>query len=516
MAEDDLQLLVLGVARKSNDLHPVAQRWLNGFEHVGRGHEHHIRQVERRVQVIVAEREVLFGVEHFQQRGRRVAAKIGADLVDLVEHDQRVVRPGLLNRLDDSSGHRADVGPAVAAYFSLVVNATKTQPDEFAIERPRDRTAETGFAHARGPDQTENRTLRLLFDLAYGQRFDHALFDLFEPVMVLVQNLLGLLQVEVLLRVLRPRQRDHDVEPVAQRCRLGRVRVHAFELLQLAVDFLFDGLRHLALSHLFAVLRDVFGQLVALAQLLLDGLQLLAQVELALRAVDLALGLRVDLLLDGQHFDLFGQKLIDAVQPRGHIQLLQHCLRVFDFKLQVRRGQVGQPRRVLDRRDDGHHFGRDVLAQPDGLFERRPDVARQRFELQVLLGRILFQLFDARLEVALVVFDVVDLRARDALHQDADAPVWQLQHAHNDRHRPRVEKVALPRLLFVGVSLRREHDHAVFGQRLVDGADRTFAADEQRHDHEREDHDVAQRQHRQSLGDLDLFFGAFWRRLFFF
>jgi hypothetical protein len=66
------------------------------------------------------------------------------------------------------------------------------------------------------------------------------------------------------------------------------------------------------------------------------------------------------------------------------------------------------------------------------------------------------------------------------------------------------------------IPLRREHDHAVFGQRLIDGADRTLAADEQRNDHERKDHDVAQRQHRQRFRDLDLFFGAFRRQLFFF
>jgi hypothetical protein len=50
-------------------------------------------QVERHVEVVVAERVVLLGIEHFEERRRRVAADaVGTDLVDLVEHEHRVVR----------------------------------------------------------------------------------------------------------------------------------------------------------------------------------------------------------------------------------------------------------------------------------------------------------------------------------------------------------------------------------------------------------------------------------------
>ena len=50
-------------------------------------------EVELDVEVVVAERVVLGRVEHLEQGRRRVAAPIGADLVDLVEHDHRVHRP---------------------------------------------------------------------------------------------------------------------------------------------------------------------------------------------------------------------------------------------------------------------------------------------------------------------------------------------------------------------------------------------------------------------------------------
>ena len=44
----------------------------------------------------------------------------------------------------------------------------------------------------------------------------------------------------------------------------------------------------------------------------------------------------------------------------------------------------------------------------------------------------------------------------------------------------------------------------MLAQRFINRADRPLARNEQRHDHERIDHDVAQRQQRQLAGDLQL------------
>ena len=60
----------------------------------------------------------------------------------------------------------------------------------------------------------------------------------------------------------------------------------------------------LAFVRLVLELRDLLAELVALAELRLDRLQLLAQEELALAPVHLALGLRGDLLLHREHLEL--------------------------------------------------------------------------------------------------------------------------------------------------------------------------------------------------------------------
>ena len=52
-------------------------------------------EVELDVEVVVEERVVLLGVEHLEQRRRRIAAEVDRHLVDLVEQEDRVARAGL-------------------------------------------------------------------------------------------------------------------------------------------------------------------------------------------------------------------------------------------------------------------------------------------------------------------------------------------------------------------------------------------------------------------------------------
>ena len=67
-------------------------------------------------------------------------------------------------------------------------------------------------------------------------------------------------------------------------------------------------------------------RVVPLAQLLLDGLQLLAQVKLALALRKLALHLRLDASAQLHQFQLAGQVAVHFVQPRLAIGLLEQFL----------------------------------------------------------------------------------------------------------------------------------------------------------------------------------------------
>ena len=111
------------------------------------------------IQVVVPEGGVLFGIQSFEQRRSRIAAEVASDLVDFVEHEDRIFGLGPANALDDLSRQRADVSAPMAANLGLVVHAAQRDADELASQRARDRLAQRGLAHARRSDEAEDRAL---------------------------------------------------------------------------------------------------------------------------------------------------------------------------------------------------------------------------------------------------------------------------------------------------------------------------------------------------------------------
>ena len=91
---------------------------------------------------MVLEPAVLLRIEHLEQRRGGIAAEVLAELVDLVEQEQRVRGAGLLQIGDDLAGERADIGAAVAANLGLVADAAQRLAAELAAGGARDRTAQ--------------------------------------------------------------------------------------------------------------------------------------------------------------------------------------------------------------------------------------------------------------------------------------------------------------------------------------------------------------------------------------
>jgi hypothetical protein len=116
---------------------------------------------------VIHEHVVLFGIEHFEQRRRRIAAEIHRHLVDFVQHEDRVLGAGLLHHLDDLAGQRADVGAAMAADLGFVAHAAERHADELAAGGLRDRHPERGLADAGRSDEAEDRTLGILDQAAH-------------------------------------------------------------------------------------------------------------------------------------------------------------------------------------------------------------------------------------------------------------------------------------------------------------------------------------------------------------
>ena len=231
---------------------------------------------------------VLRRVEDLEQGRARVAAPVGADLVDLVEHDHRVHRLRVLERADQAPGEGADVGAAVAADLGLVADAAQRHAHELAPGRAGDRLADRGLAGSRRADQGEDRAgaaalvgeAALAAQAADGDVLGDPVLDVLEAGVVGVEHLARRDRVEPLVGALAPGDAEQPVEVGADHRRLAARLAHPLEPPELALGLLADGVGHRRLLDLRPVLVDDRG--VVLAELLADRLHLLAQEVLAL------------------------------------------------------------------------------------------------------------------------------------------------------------------------------------------------------------------------------------------
>ena len=182
----DVEFFFSRVAGEFDDLHAIAERFRDGVHPVRGSDESDLGQVEWHVQIVVAERGVLFRVEHFHQCRRRVSAEVAAEFVDFVEHQDGVVCFRAFDALDDLSGQCADVRAAMATDLGFIVHAPERDADELASERASDGFAQRSFADTWRSDKAKDGTFHSRLQLFHRQVIENPLFDLFEVVVILV------------------------------------------------------------------------------------------------------------------------------------------------------------------------------------------------------------------------------------------------------------------------------------------------------------------------------------------
>ena len=153
--------------------------------------------------------------------------------------------------------------------------------------------------------------------LQHGQVIQDAVLHLFQIVVIFVQNLGRALHVHLRARGDVPGQVGHPLQVGARHAVFRRCRRHARQPVQLAHGLGLHFFGHAGGFQLFAQFLDIALRIVALAQFLLDGLQLLAQIELALALRKLALHLRLDLPAQFEQFQFARQVAVDLVQARA-------------------------------------------------------------------------------------------------------------------------------------------------------------------------------------------------------
>ena len=120
---------------------------------------------------MVLETEVLSRVQDFEQRRRRVPAEVRGHLVDFVQHENRILRAGLLHTLKNLAGKGADVSPAMAADFGFIAYAAERKANKFTASGLGDRHAERRLPHAGRSDEAEYGSLGVFHQAANREEF---------------------------------------------------------------------------------------------------------------------------------------------------------------------------------------------------------------------------------------------------------------------------------------------------------------------------------------------------------
>src|SRR6266446_4294906 len=164
------------------------------------------------IQVVVAERVILRWIKNFEQGCRRITTKITPQLVDLIEHEHRVIGIGTPQRLQNPARERTNVGAPMPAQLGFVVHATEAETLEFAPQGPRNRLPKRGFPHARRADKTQDWRIGRGVELEDPQMFEDPLLDILEVEVIFVKHLPGPRQVKLVFRTLAPGQFEEQFE----------------------------------------------------------------------------------------------------------------------------------------------------------------------------------------------------------------------------------------------------------------------------------------------------------------
>ena len=108
-------------------------------------------EVERDLDIVVAEAGILRGIEHLQQGRRGIALVVAAELVDLVEQQQGVFALGLDEGRHDAAGHGANISLAMPPNVRLVPHAAQADAVELSVHGLGHGNGDGGLTHPRRP-----------------------------------------------------------------------------------------------------------------------------------------------------------------------------------------------------------------------------------------------------------------------------------------------------------------------------------------------------------------------------
>ncbi len=159
------------------------------MNHIGSGEKNHIRQIKGDIKVMVGKGVVLLRIQHFKQSGRGISLVGGANLIDLIQHEYRIIFASSSDFLNNSAGKCPDIGAAVPPNFRFIPDTAQGNSNKFSTQCPGNGASKGCLACARRPEKTEDRALGIFFQFPDGKIFKNSFFRLLKSVMILIQYL---------------------------------------------------------------------------------------------------------------------------------------------------------------------------------------------------------------------------------------------------------------------------------------------------------------------------------------
>lgn len=89
--------------------------------------------------------------------------------------------------------------------LSDICQATDRKPEKLSTKSLRYALANTGFTYTRWPNETKNFALYRPTKLPYGHKLENSVFDVFEAIMILIENFDGVRNIVILRCMYTPR-----------------------------------------------------------------------------------------------------------------------------------------------------------------------------------------------------------------------------------------------------------------------------------------------------------------------
>ena len=386
----------------------------------------------------------------------------------------------------------------MAADLRLIVHAAEGDARKLAVCGARNAHGDAGFARARRADETQHAALCVRGELAHGQRLNDAVFHLFQPEMILIEDLSGLPDVQCFLGADVPRKVQAHIQIVADDRSFRRAERLLFQAVDLLEQPLLGVLRKLQRLDLRPVFVQLLRRIVRLAKLALDDLELLAQQILLLRLIHALLCRLLQTALQVQHLDLTAEHFRELCKPAARPQFLQQLLLLLRTEVHMLRNEICHERGVRAAEDVDDRLRREIARCMDIVVKQIAAVADERFNAgRASLLRIR-QRVDYGHEAGRRRCDRRDLAPDQALHHDADGLVAGLLHHLLDAA-DRADCIHIVRRGHVGrhLLLRGEENNLILAHRLIQRRDRHGPLHVKIQQHAGKHGQPAQRHHRQ-------------------